>query len=79
VNGGVLTPSAGVSAIYSDTSGAGTVALTEPAHDGWRGRLRAGVTYSRGLSRFDAAAFLDGLGAGGYRDYGLSLGFETQF
>ncbi len=79
VNGGVLTPSAGISAIYSDTSGAGTVALTEPEHDGWRGRLRAGVTYSRGLSRFEAATFLDGLGTGDYRDYGLSLGFETQF
>jgi len=79
VNGGVLTPTAGISAVYSDTSGAGTVALAEPEHDGWRGRVRAGVTYSRGLSRFEAAAFFDGLGTGDYRDYGLSLGFETQF
>ena len=79
VHGGVLTPSAGVSAVYSSTSGTGTLALTEPEHGGWRGRLRAGVIYSRGLSRFEGAAFLDGLGAGGYRDYGLSLGFETEF
>ncbi|MBL9048654.1 MAG: hypothetical protein JNK19_00895 [Tabrizicola sp.] len=79
VNGGVLTPSAGVSAVYSNTSGSGTTGLVDPEHDGWRGRIRAGLIYTRGLSRFEAQAFLDGIGTEDYRNYGLSLGFETQF
>ena len=76
---GVLAPTAGFSAIYSDSAGSGIATQEAPGFEGWRGKLRAGMRYSTGASVFDLSSFLDGLGASDYRDYGLSLTFSTKF
>ncbi|MCY1125457.1 putative Ig domain-containing protein [Frigidibacter sp. RF13] len=79
VDGGTLVPMAGFAIVYSDTSGTGTATLVTPPHDDWRGRLKAGLTYSRDLSTFQATTFYDGVNADDYRDFGLELSFETKF
>ncbi len=79
MNGGVLEPTFGLSAIYTETSGAGTASLVVPTFENWRSSIRAGVSFERGLSRFEATTFYDGLLVKDYRDYGLSLSFSTNF
>ena len=77
--GGVLEPMAGLSAVYTDSAGTGAAALIEPAFQGWRGKLKAGLRHSTGRSVFDVMTFVDGIGTPDYRDYGLTLSFSTQF
>ncbi|WP_146038102.1 PKD domain-containing protein [Tabrizicola aquatica] len=76
---GVLEPMAGLSAVYTDSAGSGAAALIEPAFQGWRGKLKAGLRHSTGRSVFDVMTFVDGIGTPDYRDYGLTLSFSTQF
>ena len=77
--GGVLEPMTGISAIYTESSGTGAAALIEPGFQGWRGKLKAGLRHSTGRSVLDVTTFIDGIGTQGYRDYGLTLSFGTQF
>lgn len=76
---GVLEPTAGFSAIYTDSSGTGAASLIEPAFEGWRGKLKFGLRHSMGASVLDLSTFFDGISARDYRDYGLALSFSTRF
>lgn len=75
-----LVLSWGLSGIWSDTNGNAAVSSVVGNHDGWRGRVDAGLNYSNG-SGLNAGlnAFVDGLGENDLESYGLSLTVSYQF
>ncbi|WP_441866182.1 HYR domain-containing protein [Phaeovulum sp. W22_SRMD_FR3] len=82
-DGGEMDLVAGVSGIGSSTSGTGGTGVASsvvPGYEGWRARVKLGVTYaSKANGTFSAAAYVDGLGAADYDSYGLNLGYTLDF
>jgi hypothetical protein len=70
----------GISGIWSHTSGSGYASAVAPDYRGGRARGEFGVTRTVSANQsFTAATFYDGIGAGGFESYGLSLGLEMKF
>uniref|UniRef100_UPI003A9145EC Ig-like domain-containing protein n=1 Tax=Celeribacter baekdonensis TaxID=875171 RepID=UPI003A9145EC len=77
---GELTLLGGVSGIWSQTGGSGFASTVSPDYEGGRMRVELGVNRMLSATRtFNAATFYDGIGAGGFESFGVSLGYKMQF
>ncbi|SPF75876.1 hypothetical protein ALP8811_00870 [Aliiroseovarius pelagivivens] len=75
-----LVLSWGLSGIWSDTDGDVASSSVIGNHNGWRGRIDAGLNYSNGAGlNAGLNAFVDGLGEDDLESYGLSLTLDFQF
>ncbi|SEP27750.1 HYR domain-containing protein, partial [Salinihabitans flavidus] len=80
VSSGTLELWGGASGIWSHTSGSGFASTVTPDYEGGRGRVELGFNHAFSANRrFSASTFYDGIGAGGFESYGLSLGYEMNF
>ncbi|MGY9039148.1 MAG: Ig-like domain-containing protein [Rhodobacterales bacterium] len=70
----------GTSGIWSHVSGSGFASTVTPNFEGSRARIELGLNRSMSVNKsFSLTSHYDGIGAGDYESYGLSIGFETQF
>jgi hypothetical protein len=70
----------GLSGIWSETDGDAASAAVIGNHNGWRGRVDAGVNYSNGAGlNAGLSAFVDGLGEDDLKTVGLSVTLDYQF
>ena len=70
----------GVSGIWSHTSGSGYASTVTPDYEGGRARVELGINHQISIDQsFTAGTYYDGIGAGDYESYGLSLGYQMQF
>lgn len=70
----------GLSGIWSETNGDAASSSVIGNHNGWRGRVDAGVNYSNGAGlNAGLNAFVDGLGEDDLKTVGLSLAINYQF
>ncbi|SFR55953.1 hypothetical protein SAMN04488005_2883 [Yoonia tamlensis] len=70
----------GLSGIWSETVGDAAASSVIGNHNGWRGRIDAGVNYSNGAGlNAGLNAFVDGLGEDDLKTVGLSLAVNYQF
>ncbi|TNJ38581.1 HYR domain-containing protein, partial [Phaeobacter sp. B1627] len=80
VDSGLLMLQAGISGVWSSTSGTAVAETVLPGYAGWRGKIDAGLSYeSDGHGTLTATAFVDGLGAADFNSYGLSVGYTLAF
>ncbi len=70
----------GLSGIWSETAGDAASSAVIGNHNGWRGRVDAGVNYSNGAGlNAGMSAFVDGLGEDDLKTVGLSVTIDYQF
>ena len=75
-----LDLTAGLTAIYSSTSGFGNPSTVAASTDGGRARVDFGLHYNTGKgTQFSVDSYLDGVGASDFEGYGLKLGFNVNF
>ena len=75
-----LDLTAGLTAIYSSTSGYGNPSTAAASTDGGRARVDFGLHYNTGKgTQFSVDSYLDGVGASDFEGYGLNLGFNVNF
>ncbi len=80
VRDGELEIWGGTSGIWSHVSGSGFASTVTPNFEGSRARIELGLNRSLSVNKsFSLTSHYDGIGAGDYESYGVSIGFETQF
>ena len=80
VSHAALELTGGIAAIGSSTGGSGYAGQVVPEYEGGRARIRLGANYAaEGRGTFSIDAFYDGIGVGGFEDFGLQARVALTF